>query len=574
MSIETVKSEYSIRKQDILFGMVAIFVLGIMIWKCPFGYGGNDEAFYLTIPHRLTKGDALLSQEWHLSQLGGFLLYPLVKIYLWMVGTTDGIILNFRYLYVLFQGMVTVVLYYHLRKYQIGGVVASLLFLIFCPYDIMAICYNTMGLASVALISVILGTMEVFRKKRIIISGMLLAVSILCNPYMLIVYGMYIIVVLGFIIVKKKHVAFSLQSFCYLTMGAGVVAVLFLTFVLSRANMGDIMKNLPLMLQDPEHKTQSFKWIIYLYVDSFRQIYKYFLLVWMILLAMICLDKGRIKRRAWYFSIMAVSVVWCILGFVPTMNASYNFIMVPIGFAGLVAFLLTNHKNSNLFIWGWILGVCYSFAMNASSNQAMYAISMAFPVVAITSVILISEFLKEYLEEYNNDRNIAKNILIGTISLLFIVQLFTQVAVKISHTFWEPSIKNLTAVMEDGPKSGLRTTPEKQKEYQQLIEDLKAYQGKSGTILFFTESTWCYLYVDMDYGTFSAWSSLTWIDEKTEDIMGRWLSYYKAHPEKIPDYIYVPRLERKMEELEQLTNHYEYTMTETAVGYHLRRQQN
>ena len=78
----------------------------------------------------------------------------------------------------------------------------------------------------------------------------------------------------------------------------------------------------------------------------------------------------------------------------------------------------------------------------------------------------------------------------------------------------------------------------------------------------------------MDYGTFSAWSSLTWIDEKTEDIMGRWLSYYKAHPEKIPDYIYVPRLERKMEELEQLTNHYEYTMTETAVGYHLRRQQN
>lgn len=568
------KSKINMGHQDILFGILTMMVLAILWWKCPFGYGGNDEAFYLTIPHRLTKGDALLSQEWHLSQLGGFLLYPLVKIYLGIVGSTEGIILNFRYFYVIFQGIVTIILYCHLRKYQFGAIIASLLFLIFCPYDIMAICYNTMGLASVALMSVLLGTMEEFSKKRLFFSGILLAFAILCNPYMVIAYGIFTIVVIGFVLFKKKHTHFSVKSWGYLTMGAAVVAVIFAGFVLLRTSLGDVLENLPLMLLDPEHDPQSFKEIIYTYIYSFRQIYGNFLFVWILVLAAICLDRGRIRRRVWYFGIMAVSVVLCIIGFMPTINSSYNFIMVPIGFAGLAAFLLTNNKKVTLFIWGWLLGLCYSFSMNASSNQAMYAISMAFPVVGIASVIFIVELGKEFLENQENEGNIAKYLLIGSISILFVVQLSSQLAVKVTHAFWEPSMKSLTAVMEEGPKKGLKTTPEKMQEYQQLIEDLKVYKEKQGKILFFTESTWCYLYVDMEYGTFSAWSSLTWIDDNTQDIMARWLSFYKVHPEKIPDYIYVPKKERNLTDIQQVMDRYGYNVSETLVGYHLERQQN
>ena len=45
-----------------------------------------DEGFYLTIPYRLIQGDCLLVDEWHVSQLAGFLLIPVLKLYLLEIG--------------------------------------------------------------------------------------------------------------------------------------------------------------------------------------------------------------------------------------------------------------------------------------------------------------------------------------------------------------------------------------------------------------------------------------------------------------------------------------------------------
>ena len=78
---KTVTEQRALKKdrrwQDYLFIALMAFALILSFWKCRFGFGGNDEAFYLTIPHRLTLGDSLFGNEWHLSQLSGFLLIPL-----------------------------------------------------------------------------------------------------------------------------------------------------------------------------------------------------------------------------------------------------------------------------------------------------------------------------------------------------------------------------------------------------------------------------------------------------------------------------------------------------------------
>ena len=55
--------------------------LAFALWKSLYGFGGNDEAFYLTIPNRFLMGDAPIKDEWHLSQLSGFLLMPFVWLY-------------------------------------------------------------------------------------------------------------------------------------------------------------------------------------------------------------------------------------------------------------------------------------------------------------------------------------------------------------------------------------------------------------------------------------------------------------------------------------------------------------
>ena len=79
-------------RQVIVWGICMLLAEGLLIWKARYGFGSEDEPFYLTIAHRLVKGDGLISEEWHLSQLSAVLLYPIMKLYLAVAGTTEGIL--------------------------------------------------------------------------------------------------------------------------------------------------------------------------------------------------------------------------------------------------------------------------------------------------------------------------------------------------------------------------------------------------------------------------------------------------------------------------------------------------
>ena len=85
-----------VKWQHILFICLLSAAVLFSFWKMRYGFGGNDEAFYLTIPHRLLKGDALFIDEWNLSQMSSILLVPFVWLYTLIAGSTDGIILACR----------------------------------------------------------------------------------------------------------------------------------------------------------------------------------------------------------------------------------------------------------------------------------------------------------------------------------------------------------------------------------------------------------------------------------------------------------------------------------------------
>ncbi len=96
-----------------------LFVVGVfLLWKCKFGFSNIDESFYLTIPYRLCKGDALFVDEWHLSQLSGILIMPFMKLYLLLHETTEGMCLWFRYLYTFLQIISSAFIYYRLRNFK------------------------------------------------------------------------------------------------------------------------------------------------------------------------------------------------------------------------------------------------------------------------------------------------------------------------------------------------------------------------------------------------------------------------------------------------------------------------
>ena len=247
----------------LLFTVIMSMAFMLSIWRIKYGFGGYDEPFYLTVPHRLFMGDSLLSEEWHVSQLSGILLFPFVSLYELITKTTDGIILYMRILYIICHALVSVFLYVRLKNYRYGAIFASVLYFLFSPYGMKTLSYNTIPLDALVLTAVFASTFN--NKHKIIhtISGITFSMAVLCCPYMAVVYIIYCLCVsIHFIIYKliiKKNNKysfniFSIKRFIYFSLGILISIALFLFFVLSRTSINEILDNIPYILfSDPEH---------------------------------------------------------------------------------------------------------------------------------------------------------------------------------------------------------------------------------------------------------------------------------------------------------------------------------
>ena len=121
-------------KGTIIFLILLSLSVCLYLYRLKWGMADVDESFYLSIPFRMLQGDALLADEWNLSQLSAILQYPLLAIYLKIFKNTEGIIVAFRLLYVIFQTLVSVFTYLMLRKKnEITAVIVSILFFLFTP---------------------------------------------------------------------------------------------------------------------------------------------------------------------------------------------------------------------------------------------------------------------------------------------------------------------------------------------------------------------------------------------------------------------------------------------------------
>lgn len=587
------------RAQTILFYILLTIITGFLVWKAPYGYGGDDEAFYLTLPHRFAKGDGVLTQEWNPAQLMGVLTYPIMKIYLWITNSTEGILLAFRYIYIVVQVIITLVIYFCTKKYGFFSIVAAAMFLLFTPYNIMTLNYNSMGINCVLLFGLLIGTMDfdniskkaiksekktfLSYKIRVLLAGMMLAMGIICNPYLILLY-LFLSMVMLFNSKKKNKHKIPLANgklWLYLTGGAAIVALLLMCMIFSRSTLKDVLDNLPPMFENPELKDSTLGWIVKSYIISFWQEYSWFLFVWLGLYALAIFDKKSNARRMWYISIGSILVVSSLISNIRDIQNSYNFIMVPFTFLGLLSFLLTKEKNKPLFLYAWLGGVIYSGCLHISSNQGFYAMSFGMTVSSVTSVILIglwsfeqSSYLnyKTKIEIRNWNKNLCVKIAALCLILTLATQLTAQVSAKAIHVFWDKPPKQLVETIDRGPKKGLKTTKKNKERYDMIYEDIKQYIQLDGGILFVAQDTWCYLLADMEYATSSAWSSFTWNQSGFSSVSKRYDRYYELHANKRPDYIYILKDNRWDEkEILDFAKKMEMTCKETDISYHLKK---
>lgn len=567
--------------QDFLFASLLLGGLVFSFWKINFGFGGNDEAFYLTIPHRLSMGDALFTDEWHLSQLSSFLLLPFTWVFTAITGSTEGIMLAARVFYVLIHGAVSFLIYTRLRKFGYISVFASILYFIYTPYDIMALDYDSMGVELVVLAGVLLATADYGKKLLIIFSGLAFAGAVLCCPYLAVGYVIYALCMLVHVLLRKKEINFALKSemfavrtFLFFTLGVGILAVIFLIFTLTRTGFGGIFENLQYMLQDPEHPSIPFWNRVQSYFRSIFEchvLFKYGLYAYGAMLVAMIIDRKRRLHRSVYLIITTGIVIYSQILFIPELNyASYNAVMYPMMYMGVTAYILCEKKPRELFVGLFCLGILYSMCIHFSSNQYFYVISMAAASSNIASLVFLGQLIKEMREKPDN---ITYAVWVKRFSFIFaalmiFLQGAFQIAAKAQHVFWESDPSVLTAKITKGPAKGIYTTEANKQNYEQYYDDLKLalpedYHGK---VLFMTERTWMYLAADgYEYGTYSAW-----LAGENDFTLTRLNSFYTLNPEKIPDVIYIPKdSDWDFNKILNTAKSSGYNLSETDLSYRL-----
>lgn len=500
-----------IHRSDILFAIAFIGLLVLYLWKIPLGNADIDESFYLSIPYRMAKGDSLLVHEWHVSQLWSFLIYPIMKTYLAVASGTEGIVLSFRYIYMLIQLTVVAVAYLALRKrYGTLAVAVVTLYGIFSPYDIMACSYNSLGLMMCFLL-VFLNLERPEARWRHVLNGLLAAGFVLCNPYMVFLYVVYLM----YLIASKDK-----RALIYTNIGAAGLAAMFFLIVFKNASLSDMLSDFSYALSDSQHQKKTFQDFI-LPLKDFGNVY--FIFIGASALFGVFAYVHRCGRRIWALGLGGVALSMSLyFSLAKTQELGMSMVMFPLTCFGIVLFVMTKAKDWRIFIVGIFVPMMYALCLNLSSNQGMYVIGNACAVSSCATVLLFAGYLRE---NFKSRKQIA--ILLAA---LFLCQASAEVYQKTHHAFWEERVDTLTEEISFGPLKGIKTTEEKKQKHEIVMADIKKI-GVSGeeNILFYEMMPSAYFVTDAGVGAYSAW---------TEDL-DKLQQYYLVHPEKVPDIVYV-----------------------------------
>ncbi len=133
--------------------LVSLAAAALMVWRMRRGLDITDEAFYLALPLRFALGDRPFVDELNIAQTAGLLIYPFVRAYTFAVGSSTGLFLFIRLLYLVFFGLVgwSAFALARTRLSSPAALLVGTACLCFIPYGLPGLSYNTLSMGLFAL---------------------------------------------------------------------------------------------------------------------------------------------------------------------------------------------------------------------------------------------------------------------------------------------------------------------------------------------------------------------------------------------------------------------------------------
>ena len=494
------------KKQNLWFlaGLLGIGI--ILFWRCFYSVNTTDEAYYIGTVYRLWFGDGMLCDEWNpTQQMCSFWLYPFYTLLRLILGSNDGMILAFRFLYIVFQLFISGYLYGKLKKFGYISFLPIFFYLLSTAFNINSLSYNTMANSGLLALFVTLAMMDTPDWKNCIWCGVFASLVVMGNPYAVFAYILYGVICAAVTLIFKKidekvPVALQFKTFFRMSLTAAGVMAVFLLFTFWHATLERIVKNLPYIIGDQEH-VQRWNVKISDYFRYFKEYYKGAVLVPIAVSLSASFDRNRVKNGVVYMGLTLLAIIpYMIYHGLISDYAPINLVTVPICFLGLTAYVVSKKKLSRIFYIWYLPAMVYPFIVQLTSNTGPLAVSAGFVTAGAASVFLSASWAAE------QENKLIKNVL----HTVLLVQLVMMLFLRITYVWADAPIPELTAKVERGPAKGLYTTEETARYYEEMYDDIDTLNitDEDGFLVIGSEPM-LYLYADCKVASYSTWQVYT-----------------------------------------------------------------
>lgn len=512
-------SEIQERRKTVLFSAAIVFMGILLSFRVRYGVDLTDEAYYLAEAGRFFQGDRPFREEWFPAQLIGVLLLPAYTAYVSLRGNAEGIMLFMRLLYVLFDTALALLIFRTMVRKEgmdrLPAFFCSLFFLLYARANIQTLSYYNIGL----------GTFLVYLLWRHeehpvfqVGSGISFAVSVLCMPYVT-VYFAVLEALHAVQCIRKKRDWREETGFL---AGIALSAAVFLSYCALSGNFGDILRNLPEVLQDPEHQSSIGESLFSFAVFMMRDFYRY--LFWALALEFLGIAyyiwKGRSSRKiGMLLKGVAYALFFAQSAYVRTFFEGGIIIVLFLLAVQIAA--LEGEWETTLGKHYALPGLFYGLLWMCGSNVEQRAFNMGCIIACVWAVQVV---WNEALRERFRWRRFLRAAPMALTAVVLTAVCFLDI-------YRDGSMETLTVKLEAGAAKGLYTTPARAAEYTAVLEDLEKYAGEGSVLAVGGTNPWLYLEAAAQCGTYAAWS-VDFADERHE-------TYYEWYPEKIPDVLFL-----------------------------------
>jgi hypothetical protein len=413
-----------------------------------------------------------------------------------------------------------------MRRFGRARILPAIFYFVTTPYNINSLSYNTLAFGFVLMTLVTIASVEELNIRDGILCGIFTAGAVLANPYAVLLYVVYgivcvIVSIRDYRSKRKTDAALSVKNFFWMGVGAFLIFVLFVIFVFSRGSLEEILESFTYIVMDTERKKSFWE----KFAKYFIRIHRYYKIqVYATAVCIIVWLADRRKRIAPKFY-LAVSILTTIpyvikYGFFWDM-VGINYMLIPLAFPGLIAYMVTEKKDRRLFFGWYVPGLFYTLLAHFATDTGILTVSASYMIVSASSILLIGKALEEQRDGWL--RYLA--------AALLVIQFVGCIGQRLIYVWGDEHLPYLTVQMTEGPLKGIYTSEENEKLYTEVMQDMEELQLTSEDKLFIVGiAPWMYLNTEAGCAAYSTWE--TSADDPLIPI------YYEIRPENLPTVIY------------------------------------